>query len=109
MSKQKRMIMSFLGAGAIVAGVALANSAITGTSPTTRAQCAEWANLAKISLEEAKQIALRATPGVVKEAELEMENGFLVYEVEIRDEAGVEHELLIDAGTGAILQNEVET
>jgi len=70
--------------------------------------------LAKISSQEATRIALAAVPnnlGVKKvtETELEVEHGFLVYSVEIRinGQKG-EREVLIDAGTGKVLAQEIE-
>jgi uncharacterized membrane protein YkoI len=86
-----------------LASVAIADAPITGTIPATRAQRAEWPAMAKITLEEAKAIALRDVPGTVDDADLELENGFLVYEVEVDDQAGLEHEFIIDAGSGVVL------
>jgi len=70
--------------------------------------------MAKISPEEATQAALAAvagTPGEkkVEETELEVEHGFLVYSVEIRVQGQKgELEVLVDAGNGKVLAQEVE-
>lgn len=59
-----------------------------------------------ISLEEAKQKALAAKPGTIKEVELEkrkMSDGW-DYEVEIIDAQGQEWDVDIDAKTGAVLK-----
>jgi len=69
---------------------------------------------ARIQEAEARAFALNAVgalPGkaVVKESELEVENGCLVYSVDIRveGERGV-REVLVDAGDGKILKTERE-
>lgn len=59
-----------------------------------------------ISLEDAKQKALAAKPGTIKEVELEKRkftDGW-DYEVEIIDAQGQEWEVDIDAKTGAVLK-----
>lgn len=40
------------------------------------------------------------------EVELDKDKGKHVYEVELEDEAGIEYDVLVDAGTGAIIQQE---
>lgn len=63
---------------------------------------------AKVTIEEAIQTAKTKFPGRVVEAELESEDGTLVYEVEIVNASGEEHEIEIDAQTGEILSSENE-
>jgi len=65
------------------------------------------AALARITSEEAAAIARRARPGTVVETELEEEDGYLVWEVEVV--AGdKELKLKIDAGDGRVLGIERE-
>ena len=62
---------------------------------------------AKVTIVEARAIALKTQPGKVTEEELEKENGSLRYSFEI--EAGqTSHEVSIDAQTGKVLENTVE-
>ncbi len=62
---------------------------------------------AKVTITEARAIALKTQPGKVTEEELEKENGSLRYSFEI--EAGkTSHEVSIDAQTGKVLENTVE-
>lgn len=69
---------------------------------------AELVKLVKVTLGEAEKAALAAVPGegrkVAVEAELEVEHGFLVIEVEVvvagREKA---YDVLVDAGTGKVL------
>lgn len=61
------------------------------------------ANLAVITLEQAKEAALAANPGTtVVKVELDNENGALVYSVELSNGLDVK----VDAGNGAILHTE---
>lgn len=46
-------------------------------------------------------------PGTVSEAEVENENGAVVWEVKITDADGVSHEVAVDAGNGAVLATDV--
>jgi len=63
---------------------------------------------AKVTMEEAIQTAKTKFPGRVVEAELESEDGGLVYEVEIVSASGEEQEIEIDAQSGEILGSENE-
>lgn len=64
--------------------------------------------LAKISMERAVEIASASIPGTPIEAELEAEDGFLVYEIELSTGAHAKTEVTIDAGNGNILKQERE-
>ncbi|AZV45122.1 propeptide, PepSY amd peptidase M4, putative [beta proteobacterium KB13] [Peribacillus asahii] len=58
---------------------------------------------AKISLEEAEKIALKEVAnGTITDVELDMENGLLVYEIEV-EKKWLEYDLVIDANTGDVL------
>ena len=59
------------------------------------------AGLAKISADQAKQTAEAQVGGTASSAELDNENGSLVYEVKIGSQ-----EVKVDAGTGAVLKVE---
>ena len=62
---------------------------------------------AKITITEARAIALKTQPGKITEEELEKESGGLHYSFEI--EAGkASHEVSIDAQTGKVLENTIE-
>lgn len=64
---------------------------------------------AKISMEQARVIALKAVPGKITDAELEKEKGGsgLRYSFDIKTRA-IEREVGVDAMTGAILENRAE-
>ncbi len=58
---------------------------------------------ATVSLQRAVAMALKAAPGRVWKAELEAEDGFLIYTVQIAVPGGAWKEVNIDAGTGKVL------
>ena len=62
----------------------------------------ELQKLAKITREQAVQIAQGAAPGTVVESDLENEDQNLVYTVEVSN-AGSTSEVIIDAGDGKVL------
>ena len=64
---------------------------------------------AKVSMEEARAIALKAHPGKITDAELESEEGGsgLRYSFDIRH-GKVTQEVGVDAKTGAVLENAPE-
>jgi uncharacterized membrane protein YkoI len=69
----------------------------------------ELANDAKITLTDARAIALKTFPGKIKDEELEKEKGGsgLRYSFDI-EKGRVIHEVGIDAKTGSVLENSVE-
>ena len=69
----------------------------------------EMAKNAKVTLPEARAIALKAFPGKITDEELEKEKGGsgLRYSFDIKN-GGVTHEVGVDAKTGKLLENSVE-
>ncbi|WNM59947.1 PepSY domain-containing protein [Candidatus Nitrospira allomarina] len=67
------------------------------------------ANLsASVTMEEAIKTATTQFPGKVLEAELESEDGKVMYEVEIVNASGEIREFEIDAQSGKVLSSELE-
>ena len=64
------------------------------------------AKSAKVTMEQATDIALKARPGKINDKELEREKGGtgLRYSFDVRNK-GVTYEVGIDAQTGAVLEN----
>ncbi|MFY0783600.1 PepSY domain-containing protein [Peribacillus simplex] len=62
---------------------------------------------AKISMDQAEKIALKEVDGQVTDAELDSENGILVYELEI-SQGQKEYDVVIDATTGKVLKNQLD-
>lgn len=59
--------------------------------------------LATISSSQAQQAALAAVPGTVAQTQLEEENGFVVYGVEVTGADGTVTDVKVDAGNGTVL------
>jgi hypothetical protein len=60
-------------------------------------------NLAKHSQAEAEKAAISKMPGKIIETELDEENGFLVWHVEVLAKDGTSSEVAVDAGNGEVL------
>ena len=68
------------------------------------------ASQATLTREQAEAFALAAVPGSIKETELEREDGRVVYEVEIRPQAGgKDMDVFVDAATGAIVKTDEDS
>lgn len=75
---------------------------IKGTIPVEEG--ANYEALAKITPEQARKAAQEELPGATfEESELEEEDGYLVYEVEMRQN-GRDVDVLVDAGDGSVLR-----
>lgn len=92
---------------ALIVGIALLVSAgLIGSSTALAYKGEELAKQAKISLEQARKIALKAFPGKIVDEELEKETGGsgLRYSFDIRQDKLV-HEVGVDAADGKVLEN----
>lgn len=95
----------YVAISAVVIGVAQ----IAGAGGACAYTGEEFAGLAKVTLPEARAIALKAFPGKIADEELEKEKGGsgLRYSFDIRN-GEVTHEIGVDAKTGKVLENRVE-
>lgn len=111
----KKKWIAIVGSGALVVGMAVAgvsfaksedNEIRNGTIRIEKQSEAEFPSMAKISMDQAVQQALASVQGQVLKTELEDEDGFLVYGVEVvgTDKAIVE--VKVDAGSGKVLAME---
>jgi uncharacterized membrane protein YkoI len=82
---------------------------VGGTGVVSAYTGEELAKYAKVTLAEARAIALKAFPGKITDEELEKEKGGsgLRYSFDIKN-GGVTHEVGVDAKTGKLLENSVE-
>ena len=92
--------------GAILAGAIAATAAATSAFAYKGEKLAPQAT---ISLDQAREIALKAYAGEVVDEELERERGGsgLRYSFDIKN-GSVTHEVGVDAKTGQVLENKVE-
>ena len=72
-------------------------------------QQATYSSLAKITLQQATTIASNAQSGNISKAELQNEDGFLVYNVVVVSQDKKIHELKVDAGNGSILRIDADS
>lgn len=88
-----------------VLGVILTTASVSAVAFTGE----KLAGHAKISIEQARFIALKAYPGKITDEELEQEKGGsgLRYSFDIKN-GKVTHEVGVDAKTGAVLENSTE-
>ena len=77
-------------------------------SLTEAEEAASLEGLATISAGAAEDAATAAVPGAVGKVELDNENGSVVYSVEITDSAGTEVDVKVDAGNGAVLDQQAD-
>lgn len=66
------------------------------------------AKQARITMEQARETALKRAPGKIEEGELEKENGKLVYSFDIRTSDGMITEVQVDAKNGEVVSVEKE-
>ncbi len=91
-----------------VGGASAQQTNHTGSIQTKNDDEAGFAGMAKISLDSAINAALQAVPGKVLKAELENENGYLVYGVEIAKADRQIADVKVDAGSGKVLKIEAD-
>jgi uncharacterized membrane protein YkoI len=95
------LLAALLAFGGITVGAQQANQ---NGSIRIKSDEAGFADMAKISIDSAVSAALTKVPGKAVRAELQNENGFLVYGVEI---AKADHQFVdvkVDAGNGKVLK-----
>jgi uncharacterized membrane protein YkoI len=68
----------------------------------------DYHKLATVSMQEAIQAALAKVPGKAVEADLDDENGILVYEIKIMGDDNQKHEVIVDAGNQNIINTKVK-
>ena len=92
---------------AVLFSLAIALSAFSAIAAETQAQLRKEA---KISMKKARSIALKKAPGKISSAELERENGKLIYSFDIKTagQTGVT-EVAVDAINGDIVDVHHET
>jgi uncharacterized membrane protein YkoI len=113
----KKKWIAYIGSGVMVAGLALAGVGFAksddsevhdGTIRLEEQVEADFPALAKLTFDQAVQNALAAVQGQVLKTELEDENGFLVYGVEVVTVDKAIVDVKVDAGSGKVLAMDKE-
>ena len=108
----KKKLVAIIGSGALAilissAGMSFANSGNSeiqnGTIRIQKQSEAEFPSMAKITMDQAVQNALASVEGQVLTTELEDENGFLVYGIEVVSADKSIVDVKVDAGSGKVL------
>ena len=68
---------------------------------------ADFAKLARVSQQEAEAAALAVQPGQVVHAKLDDEDGYLVWQIDVKHDKGTT-EIAVDAGNSKVLAAEAE-
>jgi uncharacterized membrane protein YkoI len=94
----------------LIGGAALASAQLPTSEHSPAFSGHRFANQAKITLQQAKAVAVKARPGTFTDEELEHERGGtgLRYSFDIRAQNGVIYEVGVDARTGKVLENDRE-
>jgi uncharacterized membrane protein YkoI len=114
----KKKWIAVIGSGALVIGIAVAGASFAdsdeteirnGTIRIENQSEAEFPSMAWITMDQAAQQALASVPGQVLKTELEDENGFLVYGVEVVTADKTILDVKVDAGSGKVLAMDRDT
>jgi len=93
----------------LVAGASFATAAPKARQENKESQeQARLAREAKVTMEQARETALKRAPGNVESSELEREHGKLVYSFDIRNSKGTITEVQVSAITGRVVRVEHE-
>ena len=103
----KGKFMLAVSMSALLMGGSLAIAKSGGQEETNNE--AKLAKQAKITKEQAQEIAVKRAPGTVESGELEREHGKLVYSFDIRNAKGTIDEVQVSAITGKIVRVEHES
>jgi hypothetical protein len=104
--------ITMIGCGVLITGLAVAGTNFAksddsdvrgGTILTEKQAEADFPALAKLTFDQAVTKALGAVQGKVLKTELENENGFLVYGVEVVTPDRAIVDIKVDAGSGKVL------
>jgi hypothetical protein len=71
-------------------------------------QQAALQELATVSPQQAEEAALSAVPGTVADTDLDEENGFVLYSVEVNGSNGTVTEVTVDAGGAEVLARQAQ-
>jgi uncharacterized membrane protein YkoI len=111
-SIMKKKWIAVVGSGVLVAGLVVTGSSFAqsddgevcnGTIPVVHQAEADFPAMARITLDQAVQKALATAQGRVLKTEIEDENGYLVYGIEVVGADKSIVDVKVDAGSGKVL------
>jgi uncharacterized membrane protein YkoI len=101
----------YITLAAITAFILMVGASPESAAPKARQEEQEQGRLqreAKITMEQARETALKRAPGTVESSELEREHKQLVYSFDIRNSKGTITEVQVSAITGKVVRVEHE-
>ena len=116
MTRNAKTLTAITLAASLAAGTAFATGAIKLPDEVKSSSIklprgvesrAEFARHAKISQQQAESAALAVQPGQVVKARLDDEDGYLVWQIDVKHDRGTT-EIAVDAGNGKALAAEAE-
>lgn len=105
---KQNLISSVLSALMLAGLVSLSSTNLFAQEKSEKPN-SKLARKAKITMEQAREIALKNAPGKIESEELEREHGKLVYSFDIRNSKGTITEVQVDAKTGQVVSVEEES
>lgn len=112
---KKIIITGILAAGVLLGGTSLVGATMNDSkSPNVKPEVKQTESIVKaeakriLSVEEVKEIALKEQDGQIDDIELETDDGYTYYEVEINN-SNADYDIYIDAHTGNVLEVEVDS
>jgi uncharacterized membrane protein YkoI len=111
----KKKWVAIIGSGALFTGLIVAGASLAEwdekevTNGTVRVENqteVEFPAMIRITMDQAVQKAMARVPGQVLKTELEDENGFLVYGIEMVTGDQTIVKVMVDAGSGTVLASE---
>ncbi|MEU1819384.1 PepSY domain-containing protein [Streptomyces roseifaciens] len=116
---RRRILAAVLAATALLGGAGAATAASLtedgGDTPAVSSIGADerehraLVKSAKVDVKQAADAALKSVSGTVVSAELDDDHGRTTWDVEIIDGKGTEHDVTVDAASGKVTANTVDT
>jgi uncharacterized membrane protein YkoI len=112
--KKEKMMKRYMTLLVMTMAVLMAGASLAAAAPKTLQENKETQEQerlkreAKISMDQAREIALKRAPGTVESGELEREHGKIVYSFDIRNSKGTIDEVQVSAITGKVVRVEHE-
>lgn len=108
MTTLKTIALAALLAGTVIIAAPASKAQNATQNERKEAKQKDLAREAKITMEQAREIALKRAPGTVESGELEREHKQLVYSFDIRNVKGTITEVQVSAITGKVVRVEHE-
>ncbi|THA70427.1 peptidase M4 [Streptomyces sp. A0958] len=109
---KRKIVIAAVAAAVLAGGGAATAVALTDDdghdSGSRGSSTASGATTARVTVGDAVAAGLRAVPGTVTEAELDEEDGGLVWELDVYGSDRAWHDVTVDAGSGKVLGKHVD-